>query len=447
MRAGSEAVLRVRRALDGAGRRSPPRRCGAPSKATAGWKAAGPDGAGRDLADFQGRRAPDRRSAAQTSAARARAAWPRATSAARSAGSACCRSDFVNVLVPAHYQVPFSRLGPYDRSLLDRVVYGGGEFTEQWAHEASIVPVETWPLLRYRMGSTRPAPRHGAVLPEERGVRRQRDRAHPRRGPLGADDLPRSRGAARRIRVVDRHHPEDGAGGALRPRPARRDGAPVQLPRGRTTSPSGGSRPSTTSAGPPTGSRCASCCSWPRARQPARPGRRPRRLLPDAGARGSGARWQAVGGGSCARWPSGGLEGAGVSPRACRAAAPGQSVGPALPARPGRWYRARTARLFGFDYRLEIFLPREKRRWGYYGGFRSFSATGSWRRRPQVRPRAPAPVRARGPSRRHRVKPGPVAEALALSCGARWPAGSGSEAVAVERRGRLSRVLAAASRG
>jgi uncharacterized protein YcaQ len=30
------------------------------------------------------------------------------------------------------------------------------------------------------------------------------------------------------------------------------------------------------------------------------------------------------------------------------------------------WYRPRTARLFGFDYRLEIFLPREKRRWGYY---------------------------------------------------------------------------------
>src|ERR1700730_5913040 len=59
--------------------------------------------------------------------------------------------DFVNVLVPAHYLVPFSRLGPYDRSLLDEVVYRGREFTEQWAHEASIVPVATWPLLRHRM--------------------------------------------------------------------------------------------------------------------------------------------------------------------------------------------------------------------------------------------------------------------------------------------------------
>src|SRR5271168_4547529 len=52
--------------------------------------------------------------------------------------------DFVNVLVPAHYQVPFSRLGPYDRSRLDDVVYKRREFTEQWAHEASIVPLETW---------------------------------------------------------------------------------------------------------------------------------------------------------------------------------------------------------------------------------------------------------------------------------------------------------------
>ncbi len=59
--------------------------------------------------------------------------------------------DYVNVLVPAHYLVPFSRLGPYDRSLLDDLVHRRREFTEQWAHEASIVPVEAWPLLRHRM--------------------------------------------------------------------------------------------------------------------------------------------------------------------------------------------------------------------------------------------------------------------------------------------------------
>jgi uncharacterized protein YcaQ len=30
------------------------------------------------------------------------------------------------------------------------------------------------------------------------------------------------------------------------------------------------------------------------------------------------------------------------------------------------WFRPRVARLFNFDYRVEIFVPREKRRWGYY---------------------------------------------------------------------------------
>jgi uncharacterized protein YcaQ len=49
--------------------------------------------------------------------------------------------DYVNVLVPAHYQVLFSRLGPYKRSRLDDLIYRRREFTEQWAHEASIVPV------------------------------------------------------------------------------------------------------------------------------------------------------------------------------------------------------------------------------------------------------------------------------------------------------------------
>src|SRR5689334_224550 len=56
--------------------------------------------------------------------------------------------DYVNVLVPAHYLVLFSRLGPYRRTLLHDVVYRRRRFTEQWAHEASIVPMSTWPLLR-----------------------------------------------------------------------------------------------------------------------------------------------------------------------------------------------------------------------------------------------------------------------------------------------------------
>src|SRR5215510_14148490 len=66
--------------------------------------------------------------------------------------------DYVNVLTPAHYQVLFSRLGSYEKSIFDDLVYRRREFTEQWAHEASILPMEIWPLLRHRMETHRVRP-------------------------------------------------------------------------------------------------------------------------------------------------------------------------------------------------------------------------------------------------------------------------------------------------
>jgi uncharacterized protein YcaQ len=38
--------------------------------------------------------------------------------------------DFVNVLVPAHYLVLFSRLGAYERARLNQLVYKRREFTD-----------------------------------------------------------------------------------------------------------------------------------------------------------------------------------------------------------------------------------------------------------------------------------------------------------------------------
>jgi uncharacterized protein YcaQ len=58
--------------------------------------------------------------------------------------------DFVNVLLPAHFLMIWSRLGPYDRKRFESFLYDSGEHTEQWAHEASIVASSDWPLLAHR---------------------------------------------------------------------------------------------------------------------------------------------------------------------------------------------------------------------------------------------------------------------------------------------------------
>ncbi len=64
--------------------------------------------------------------------------------------------DSVSVAVRAHYAPVFSRLGRYDRTVLDRAAWSHSArsprlLVEYWAHEAALMAVDDWPLMRWRM--------------------------------------------------------------------------------------------------------------------------------------------------------------------------------------------------------------------------------------------------------------------------------------------------------
>jgi uncharacterized protein len=62
--------------------------------------------------------------------------------------------DALNVLCRMHYATLFGRLGPYPRSLLDRLAWGDGRqraLFEYWGNAATLLPVSMHPLFRWRM--------------------------------------------------------------------------------------------------------------------------------------------------------------------------------------------------------------------------------------------------------------------------------------------------------
>jgi len=286
--------------------------------------------------------------------------------------------DFVNVLIPSHYQVLFSRLGPYERSCLDDLVYRRREFTEHWAHEASILPVESWPLLRHRMETRRVRPYGFEKFLEEQPAYVQNVLDQVRaRGPLTADQLAAPNGISRRLAelppfslslsseswfgtipraVLEAHFARGVLAIANRlPNFTRTyDLAERVLPQEHHARVVEGEeaqrellRQAARAHGVGTAADLADYFRMPN------PVARPRLAeLVDAGE----LRQVRVEG-----W----REPAYLHPAA---RLPGRIDASALlsPFDPVVWFRPRAARLFDFDYRFEIFTPQEKRRWGSY---------------------------------------------------------------------------------
>ena len=109
--------------------------------------------------------------------------------------------DSVNVLVRAHYLPLFSRLGAYPREALDLAAWGPKSkrrLFEYWAHEASLLPLDLQPLLRWRMARAECGIGvWGNVKPFAGEKRAEADALLKRiadEGPLAASDVAETRG-------------------------------------------------------------------------------------------------------------------------------------------------------------------------------------------------------------------------------------------------------------
>jgi uncharacterized protein len=102
-------------------------------------------------------------------------------------GVGAVQLDTISVLARSHELVAYARLGPVGRAAVERAYWGGGAF-EYWAHAASVVPVEAWPMFATKRRRYRERIQlwGGKVAPEVRAeaLARVRDL-----GPITATEL------------------------------------------------------------------------------------------------------------------------------------------------------------------------------------------------------------------------------------------------------------------
>jgi len=282
--------------------------------------------------------------------------------------------DSINVLDRAHYLTLWSRFGPYDRGRLDRLVYGRRLLFEYWAHAACLVPTSMLPwwrraMLDYRVQHTG----WSGWLQTNAKVLSSVRAAVQANGPMAGGEL-------------DARRPSGGSGGWWDWRPVQHalhylwmtgvlavhsrrhfqkrfdlwertlpDGlgidavAPAEFLRWHLER-------SLVAMGAATETDLGRYLTFPRFG----PGQRRAalRALVESGeaveiqVEGTGARWFGL-----ARDVPALARAAGATARGTTLLSPFDSL---------LWYRDRVSRLFGFDYRIEVYTPGPQRVHGYY---------------------------------------------------------------------------------
>ncbi len=362
--------------------------------------------------------------------------------------------DSVNVAVRAHYMPLFSRLGPYPTDLVDDAAWTHRArrprlLVEYWAHEASLVPVADWPLFRWRMREyeQRYAARYASLLKDAPALFDDVLAAVKELGPIGAGPLEDALGLAEGRAKK--------APGGWWNRSAVKHACEWLFATGELTT---GTRrgfqrlydlpervlPQEVLSAPPVDDEEAARQLMLRAVQAHGIGTEPDlrdyyRLRPD---RSKGALLRLVEEGLVEE-----LEVQGWSQPAYRhvaARTPRQITGRALlcPFDPLIWRRERTERVFGFHYRIEIYVPEPRRVYGYY--VFPFLLNGELVARVDLKTdRAAGVLRARATYAEPGTDTGEVAHELAeeLRTMASWLA---LDRVAVEEKGNLAGPLATA---
>lgn len=105
--------------------------------------------------------------------------------------------DSINAVERAHYLTVWSRFGPYDKAALDKLVYEDRRFYEYWAHAACLVPKSHLPAWRRAMLDYRSQHTGWSDwLKAHPGLLKKVEESVAERGPVTPADLePRKRSA------------------------------------------------------------------------------------------------------------------------------------------------------------------------------------------------------------------------------------------------------------